>query len=62
MTEQNQDPDDESIDQETAVPLPERDAMSVIGGPQPLPAADGDLVPTLDPADPPVQPSPRYDV
>jgi hypothetical protein len=63
MSEQDPEPDDETIEQETAVPLPERDAMSIIsGGPQPLPAADGDLVPTLDPADPPVQPSPRYDI
>jgi hypothetical protein len=62
MSEQDQAPDDETIDRETAVPLPERDAMSIVGGPQPLPAAGADLVPSLDPADPPVQPSPRYDV
>ena len=61
MSEQNQDPDEDSIDQETAVPLPERDAMSIIGGPQPLPFG-GDVVPAPDPADPAIQPSPRYDV
>ena len=59
MTEQNKDPEEEPTEQETAVPLPERDAMSIIGLPQPMPA-EGDLVPTLDPADPAIQPSPRY--
>ena len=48
MTEQ--DPDDETIDQETAVPLPERDAMSVIRGPQPMPALGPDPLPiTIEP-------------
>jgi hypothetical protein len=55
------DPQDETIEQETAVPLPERDAMSILYGPQPLPLG-GDVVPALDPADPAIQPSPRYDV
>ena len=61
MSEQNQEPEEDSIEQETAVPLPERDAMSIIGGPQPLPF-DADGVPTTDPAEPAIQPSPRYDV
>ena len=61
MSEQDQDPDEDSSDQETVVPLPERDAMSIIGLPQPMPV-EGDVVPTLDPADPSIQPSPRYDV
>ena len=60
MSEQNQE-SDEAIDQETAVPLPERDAMSIIGGPHPVPL-EGDVVPALDPADPAIQPSPRYDI
>jgi hypothetical protein len=63
VTEQNEIPDDDSVDQETALPLPERDAMSVIGGPQPpLLPVEGDVVPTTDPEDPVIQPSPRYDI
>jgi hypothetical protein len=61
MSEQDRDPEEDSTERETVVPLPERDAMSIIGLPQPIPA-DGDVVPTLDPADPAIQPSPRYDV
>jgi len=45
-----QDPDDEAIEQETAVPLPERDAMTVIRGPQPMPVVGPDPLPiTIDP-------------
>jgi hypothetical protein len=41
---------DEAIDREAVVPLPERDAMSIIG-PKPVPV-EGDLVPVVDPQNP----------
>jgi hypothetical protein len=51
MTEK--DPDGEPIEQETAVPLPERDAMSIIGGgPQPLPVVGPTAPITIDPPSP----------
>jgi hypothetical protein len=50
MPEKEKDPDDETIEQETAVPLPERDAMSIIGGgPQPLPVVGPTAPITIDP-------------
>jgi hypothetical protein len=51
MTEQ--DPDEETIEQETAVPLPERDAMSIIGGgTQPVPVVGPTAPITIDPPSP----------
>lgn len=61
MTEENRGPDEEPTERETAVPLPERDAMSIIGVPQPIPG-DAEPLPAVDPADPKIQPNPRYDV
>jgi hypothetical protein len=46
-----QDPDEETIEQETAVPLPERDAMSIIGGPKPVPV-EGEILPVVGPPNP----------
>ena len=42
MADEREDPG-EDVEQETAVPLPERDAMSIVGGPQPLPFDTPDL-------------------
>jgi hypothetical protein len=60
MTEQNRVPEEEPTERETAVPLPERDAMSIIGLPQPVP--DGEVLPAGDPSEPAIQPNPRYDL
>jgi hypothetical protein len=59
VTEQNEDPEDVTQD-ETATPLPERDAMSVIGGPVRL--IDGAITPAPDPGPIKIVPPPRYDV
>jgi hypothetical protein len=50
MSEQDQDPDDDTINREAAVPLPERDAMSILGGPRLLPVEDE--VPVVGPENP----------
>jgi hypothetical protein len=55
VTEENESPEDETIEQETATPLPERDAMSIIGGPEKLIPVDGPPKP-LDPT--PSEPTP----
>lgn len=54
MTEQDPvDEPDESVVDETAVPLPERDAMSVVsGGPQPSPVVGLTAPITIDPPSP----------
>jgi hypothetical protein len=63
MTEQNQDPDDEPTEQETAIPLPERDAMSIIGGPGSLIGVDGGISqdPTTETGTDKIAPRPGYD-
>ena len=55
MTEENEDPEAESVEREAAVPLPERDAMTLIRGPgiTPLPP---DAAPGPGPADIPPKP------
>jgi hypothetical protein len=49
MAEERDDFQDETVEQETAVPLPERDAMSIIGGPQPIPVVGPTAPITIDP-------------
>jgi hypothetical protein len=60
MTEQ-EDPESEPIENETAVPLPERDAMSIITGPSPVPV-EGDVTPSPTPSEDPIAPRPGYDI
>jgi hypothetical protein len=48
VTEQDKDPVDEAAEQETAIPLPERDAMSMIAAPVPF---DDPTVPYSEPTE-----------
>jgi hypothetical protein len=52
MTEQDKEHEDEAIESETATPLPERDAMSLISGPGTLQPFDGPLPPEPAPVSP----------
>jgi hypothetical protein len=66
VSEQDQDPDDESIEREAGVSLPERDAMSVlrIGTILPMPpeVAPGEVAaPGSGPADIAPEPAPPID-
>lgn len=58
MPEQDQDPEDDATQQETAVPLPERDAMSLIRGPGTISPLPPDVSPGYGPADIAPQPEP----
>ena len=51
MTEKNQRPDEEPTEQETVVPLPERDAMSIIGTPGSVIGIDGEVPGGSEPAE-----------
>jgi hypothetical protein len=50
VSEEKEDPRDETVEEEAAVPLPERDAMSIIAGPGNLVPIDGDVA--VDPSSP----------
>lgn len=56
MAEQDEDPEADQIDQESAVSLPERDALSIIGGPDKVIGIDGGVGPGPDPG--PLKPVP----
>ena len=51
MTEENEDPEADSVERETAVSLPERDAMSLIRGPGTISPLPPDVAPESGPAD-----------
>ena len=57
MSEQDQDPEVETIDREAAVSLPERDAMSLIRGPGTISPLPPDVSPGYGPAD--IAPNPE---
>jgi hypothetical protein len=61
MSEQDQDPEDDSIDRESAVSLPERDAMSVIRGPGTIAPLPPDLTPGTGPTDIAPEPAPNFE-
>ena len=65
MSDQDQEPDDEAIEREAAVSLPERDAMSVlrVGTILPMPpeVAPGEIAPGSGPADIAPEPVPPID-
>ena len=50
MSERDQDPEDDSIERESAVSLPERDAMSLIRGPGTISPLPPDVAPRKGPA------------
>jgi hypothetical protein len=51
MTEENQDPEADSVEREAAVTLPERDAMSLIRGPGTISPLPPEVAPGPGPAD-----------
>jgi len=51
MTEENEDPEADSVERETAVSLPERDAMSLIRGPGTISPLPPDVAPAPGPSD-----------
>jgi hypothetical protein len=63
---QDRDPDEDDIQDESGTPLPDRDAMSIIGGPQiglPIEGPAGVESPTLPHSEPTdVKTLPRHDV
>jgi len=50
VSEEKEDPRDETVEEETAAPLPERNAMSIIAGPGNLIPIDGGVA--VDPTSP----------
>lgn len=65
MSDEKEDPrDEETKDEETAVPLPERDAMSIIAGPGSLIGVDGQISqdPTTESGTDKIAPRPGYDI
>jgi hypothetical protein len=50
VSEEKEEPRDETAEEETAVPLPERDAMTIIAGPGSLVPIDGGVA--VDPTSP----------
>ena len=60
MSEQDQDPEDDSIDRESAVSLPERDAMSLIRGPGTISPLPPDVTPGTGPTD--IAPEPSFEI
>ena len=62
MSEQDQDPEDDSIDRESAVSLPERDAMSLIRGPGMISPLPPDVTPGTGPTDIAPEPSPDFEI
>ena len=51
MIEKSERPDEEPTEQETVVPLPERDAMSIIGTPGSAIGIDGEVPAGSEPAE-----------
>jgi hypothetical protein len=64
VSEEKEDPREDPTDEETAVPLPERDAMTIITGPGNIVPMDGGVAvdpTTTETGTDKILPPPRYD-